>query len=197
MPVKQLAASCPSQRYVTSAVLIRIINNDSTNSGLCLSPESQQQRAGPTRARPFHLRFPFVDPERKTSLSHLWQTEKYSSISHRQKWGIRNLWERWEPEGVKNRTKGQSVPAKPQTSRVQMACAVSAVSRVVHLIGACLRSAGLLQSLTAGKTSLRLWTRSQEKDSAASLSQWEILWLSLSHSRRVQQQVGGGTLDAK
>lgn len=54
-----------------------------------------------------------------------------------------------------------------------MACAVSAVSRAAPHIRACLHSAGLLQSLTAGKTSPRLWANGQEKATSASLSQRE------------------------
>lgn len=54
-----------------------------------------------------------------------------------------------------------------------MACAVSAVSRAAPHIRACLHSTGLLQSLTAGKTSPLLWARSQEKATSPSLSQRE------------------------
>lgn len=64
-----------------------------------------------------------------------------------------------------NGTIGQT---KPRTSWAETACSASAVSRATPHIRACLHSAGLLQSLTAGKTGPLLWAHSQEKATSAS-----------------------------
>ena len=73
---------------------------------------------------------------------------------------------RWTQRGEK-----QNKGTIGQTSWAEMACTVSAASRAAPHIRACLHSTGLLQSLTAGKTSLLLWAGSQEKATSASLSQ--------------------------
>lgn len=68
--------------------------------------------------------------------------------------------------GVRKRTKGHSVRPnlKPHGPRWP---AQRPLHRAAPHIRACLHSAGLLQSLTAGKTSLFLWARSQEKATSA------------------------------
>lgn len=141
-----------------------------------------------SQATSFHLT--------KTSLPYLWQTEGVVKYQFH----IASSGERGAPcvrvggkclKGVKNRTKGQSVRAKPQASWAEMACTVSAASRAAPHIRACLHSAGLLQSLTAGKTSPLLWARSQEKATSASLSQRERYSDHLSPTAaESQQQVG-------
>lgn len=97
----------------------------------------------------------------KAGLPYLWQTEydeKYQFHT------ACNSESGWEFKGVKNRTKGQSVgPNLKPCGPVEMACAVSAVSRAAPHIRVCLHSACLLQSLTAGKTSPLLWAQGQEK----------------------------------
>lgn len=93
------------------------------------------------------------------------------SNSHCQPCWMGSLWKWVGIEGSEEQNKGTIGQAKPQTSWAGMACAVSAESRAAPHIRACLHSAGLLQSLTAGKTNPLLWAHSQEKATSASLSQ--------------------------